>query len=193
LVLVEFGKERGLCVDQRLAGFSGHCLVGFQAAVAANVLHGVAALGEHAADEQAAMAVGGVFLAADQGHAEALHASLKPRNGCLKEGVVAEPAVKDAAFGVVVGRIRWASTQLSAEKEVTYSRFLQRALHKFLVELRDVLRVGRAARIDYDFNAVLAKKGKPDWEVVVGVADGEETAHAQALAEEDSTYAAIRL
>jgi hypothetical protein len=193
LVLVEFGKERGLCADQRLAGFSGYRLVGFQAAVAANVLHGVAALSEDAANEQAAMAVGGVFFAADQGHAEAFHAALKPRNGCLKEGVVAEPAVKDAAFGVVVGRIRWASTQLRAEKEIANPRFLQGALHELLVKLRDVLRVGRAARIDYYFNVMLAQKSKPDREVVVGVADGEEAAHAQALAEEDSTYAAIRL
>jgi len=191
LILVEFGKERGLCADQRLAGFSGHRLVGFQAAIAANVSHDVAALGEHAANEQAAMAVGGVFLAADQGHAEARHAGLKPRNGCLKESVVAEPAVKYAAFGVVVGRIRWASTQLRAEKEIADSRFIQGALHKFLVELRDVLRVGRAARIDYHFNAVLAQKGKPCREVMIGVADGEETAHAQALAEENSTEAGL--
>ena len=67
-------KSAGCVLDQRLAGFGGHRFVGFQAAVAANVEHGVAALGEHAADEQAAMAVGGVFLAANQRHAEALHA-----------------------------------------------------------------------------------------------------------------------
>jgi hypothetical protein len=93
LVLVEFREERGLCADEWLAGFSGHRLVGFQAAVAANVLHGVAALDEYATDEQAAMAVGGVFLAANQRDAEALHAALKPRDGRLEAGVVAQPAV----------------------------------------------------------------------------------------------------
>jgi hypothetical protein len=40
---------------------------------------------------------------------------------------------------------------------------------------------------------VLAKQAEPHLKVVVGVADGEETAHAQALAEEDSTEAALRV
>jgi hypothetical protein len=35
---------------------------------------------------------------------------------------------------------------------------------------------------------MLTQKGKPCREVVVGVADGEETAHAQTLAEEHSTW-----
>jgi len=155
------------------------------------MLHGVATLSEDAANEQAAMAVGGVLLSADQGHAEALHAGLKARDGCLKEGVVAEPAVKDAAFGIVVGRIRWASAQLHAEKKIADPRFLQGTLHELLVELRNVLRIGRAARIDYHLYAMLAQKGKPDREVVVGVADGEETAHAQALEKENSTEAGL--
>jgi hypothetical protein len=191
LIFIQFRKKRGLCADQRLAGFSGNRLVGFQAAVAANVLHGVAALGEHASDEQAAMAVGGVFLAANQGHAEALHAGFKARDGRLKEGVVAEPAVKDSAFGVVVGGIGRASTQFRAKEKVTDSRFLQGTLHELLVELRNVLRVGRTARIDYHINAVPAEEGKPSREIMVGVAECKETAHAQALAEEDSTESGL--
>jgi len=193
LVLVEFGKERGLCVDQRLAGVCGDHIFRFQAAVAANVNHGVAALGEYAANEQAAMAVGGVFLAANQGHAEALHASLKSRNGCLKKSVVAEPAVKDAAFGVVVGGIGRTSAQLRAEKEIADSSFLQKTLHEFLVKLRNILRVWRAARIDYHINAVPAEEGKPHINGVVGVAECKEIAHAQALKEENSTESACRL
>jgi len=141
LVLVEFRKERGLGVDERLAGFSGNRLVGFQAAVAANVEHGVAALSEDAADEQAAMAVCGVFLAAEQGDAEALNAGLKTYDGRLEAGIVAKPAIKDAAFGVVISRIGWAATQLRAEVEIADSRVLQGTLYEFLVELRNVLRV----------------------------------------------------
>jgi hypothetical protein len=193
LVLVEFREECGLNANQRLAGFSCHRLVGFQTAVAANVEHGVAALGENAADEQAAMAVGWVFLAAKQGYTEAFHAGLKAADGRLEAGVVAEPAVKNTAFGIVISGIGGAATQLLAKEEVTDSRLLQRALHEFLVELRDVLRVGRAARIDHHLNPVLADEGEPCFEVVVGVTEGEETAHAQALAEEDSTEAVVRL
>jgi hypothetical protein len=104
LVLVEFREERGLVADQRLAGLGCDRFVRFQPAIAANVDHRVAVLGEYAANEQAAMAVGWVFLSAKQGYAEAFHAGLKPGDGSLKASVVAEPAIKNAAFRVV---IRW--------------------------------------------------------------------------------------
>jgi hypothetical protein len=103
LILVEFREECGLGVDERLACFRGHRLIGFQATVAANVEHGVAALSENAADEQSSMAVGWVFLAAKQGDAEALDAGFKTHDGRLEAGIIAKPAIKDAAFGVVVG------------------------------------------------------------------------------------------
>src|ERR1019366_6562118 len=61
----------------------------------------------------------------------------------------------------------------------------QRALHKFFVELWYVFRVGGAARIDYDLDPMLANQGKPHLDFVVGVAEGEEAAHA--LSTENST------
>jgi len=57
----------------------------------------MAALAEDAADEQAAMAVGGIFLAAEQGHMEALHARFKAGDGGFEAGVLAEAAVEHAA------------------------------------------------------------------------------------------------
>ena len=157
------------------------------------MLHGVAALNEYAANEQAAMAVGGIFLAANQGHAVALHAAFQPRDPRLEAGIVAQTAIEDAALGVVVAGIGRTATQFCAEEEIADSRLLQRALHQLLVELRDVLRVGRASRIDHHFDRVPAEQGKPRRKIVVGVADGEETAHAQALAEENSTEEALRM
>jgi hypothetical protein len=157
LVLVEFREESRLRVDQRFAGFGGNRFVGFQSAVAANMNHDVAALREHAADEQAAMAVSRVLLAANQGHAESLHAGFKPCDPRLEAGVVAQTAIKNAAFGVVVGRIGRPSAEFRPEKEIPDSGFLQRSLHQFLIELRDVLRVGRTARIDHYLNLVLAE------------------------------------
>jgi hypothetical protein len=178
LVLVQFREQRGLRIDEWLAGFSGNRLVGFQAAIAANVKHGVAVLAKDAADEQAAMAVCRVFLAANQCNAEALHAGFKASNGRLEVCIVVEPAIEDAAFGVVVGGIGRPAAQLRAEKEIADSRLFQGTLHEFLVELRDILRVGGAARIDHHFNALLEEKGQPSLDGVVGVTDGEETAHA---------------
>jgi hypothetical protein len=125
LILVKFRKERWLCANQRLACLLGNRLVGFQAAIAANVKHGVASLGQYAANQQAAMAVGRIFLAANQRHAESLHACFKTRDPRLKVGVVSDSAIKHVAFGVVVSGIGWPSAQLSAQKKVAYPRTLQ--------------------------------------------------------------------
>jgi hypothetical protein len=187
LILVEFRKERGLRVDERLAGLGGYRFVGFQAAIAANVKHGVAVFAKYAADEQAAMTVGRIFLATNQGDAESLHAGFKASNGCPEMRIFVQPAIKDVAFGVVVGGIGGASAQFGAEKEIADSRFFQGTLHEFPVELRDIFRVGRATRIDHHFNAMLAEQGKPGLNGVVGVADSIDTAHARTLAKEDST------
>jgi hypothetical protein len=182
LVLVEFSEECWLVRDQRLSGFGGHGFVGVKVAVAPDVEHGVAALNEHAADKQAAVTMGGVFLAAKQGHAKALHAGFKAGDGCPEASVVAEAAIEDAARGVVIGRIGGTATEFSAEKEVANSRFLQGPLDGFLVKLRNVLGVRVAARIHNHLDLVLSNKRKPGFEVVVGVAESEETAHLRALA-----------
>jgi len=138
LVLVQLGKQSRLPAHQGFAGFSSDLGVCFQTAVATNVEHGVAALGEHAADEQAAVTVGGIFLAAEQGHAEALHAGFKPLDRCQKTSVAAQPAVENAAFGVVISRIVRPSAQFFAKIKVADSCLLQGTLYEFLVELRDI-------------------------------------------------------
>jgi len=156
------------------------------------VEHRVTALCENATNEQAAMAVSRVFLPANQSHSKALQAGLKPRNGRLEAGIVAQAAVKDVAFGVVVGWIGRTSTQFRAEEEITNSRFLKRTLHHFLVELWRELRVGRTARIDYNLNPVLPYEGEPRRILMVRMAECEETAHANALAEEHSTVEVLQ-
>jgi hypothetical protein len=139
LVLVEFREECGLGVDERLAGLVGNLFVGFQATVATDVLHGVAVFGEDAADEQAAMAVSGVFLAADQSDAKALHAGFEARDGGLEAGIVAEAAVEHSAFGVVIGGIGGTAAQLLAEEKIADVRLFKGALHQLPVKLRNVL------------------------------------------------------
>jgi hypothetical protein len=47
--------------------------------------------------------------------------------------------------------------------------------------------VGRTARIHHHLNAVLVDEGQPFFDGVVGMTESKETAHAQALAEENST------
>jgi len=123
--------------------------------VAANMNHDVAALREHAADEQAAMAVSRVLLAANQGHAESLHA-VSSRAIPPGSGVVAQTAIKNAAFGVVVGRIGRPSAEFRPRKRYrTPDSSSDRCISSY--RTADVLRVGRTARIDHYLNLVLAE------------------------------------
>ena len=176
-------------VNQRLAGCGCNHFVGLKAPVAADVDHGVTALGKHAPHEQASMAVGGVFLSAQQSHAEALHAGLESRNPGLELAVIAEPPINDTARGVVVSRVRRTSAKLRTKEEIADSSLFEGPLNEFLVELQNILRVGRTAYIHHHFYSVLADQGEPRLNIVVGVAESEETAHAPALAKENSILA----
>jgi hypothetical protein len=181
LVLIEFRKQGGLCIDQRLSGFGGNRFIGFETPIAANVKHGVAALGEYATDEQAAVAVGGVFLSAEKSDAESFHAGFKPCNRSLEAVIVAEAAVENMALGVVIGRVLRAAAQLRTKKKISKPGLLQRTLNKIPVKLRYVFGVGRTARIDHNLDGMPTQEFKPRLNGMVGVADGEETAHAPAL------------
>jgi hypothetical protein len=61
-------------------------------------------------------------------------------------------------------------------------------MHKFLVELRDVFRLGGTASIHYHFNLVLAHQRKPSFDRMVGVAESVKATHLQGIWEKDSTY-----
>lgn len=98
-----------MSINQWLPGVGGNLRVGLHAAVAANMKHCAAMLDENAADQQPPMAMGRVFLAADQRDPEALHACLETRNGGPEPGILAKAAINNVSIGVVVGRIGRAS------------------------------------------------------------------------------------
>jgi hypothetical protein len=147
----------------------------------------VAVLGEDAANEQAAVAVGGVFLATNQGHMESGHTGLKAVNGGLETGVFSKTAIEDTPRGVIIGGIGGSATQVRAEKKISNACFLQGALHEFFVELRDVFRVRGTASVHYHLNTVLADQRKPSFGGMVGVADCVKAAHPQGLLQKNST------
>jgi hypothetical protein len=65
----------------------------------------MAMLGEDAANQEAAVAVSGVFFSANQRNAEALDAGFKPGQGRLERGIRAKPAVEDMARVVVIAGV----------------------------------------------------------------------------------------
>jgi hypothetical protein len=138
LVLVKFREQSGLGPDQGLSGPGGYCFVGFEPAVAANVNHGVAALGQYPPNEQPAMAVGRILLAAHKRDAKALHSGLKASDGCLKAFIVAKPPIDYVTCGIVVGWVGRPSAQFRAQKKIADSHLLQRALQKFAIEMWNI-------------------------------------------------------
>jgi hypothetical protein len=179
LVLGEFSKERGLSADQRLAGFGSNGFVGVQAAIAANVQHGMASLGEYTPNQQAAMAMGRVLFAAKQGDAIALDAGLKAGERFLEARFLAEMAIENVTSGVVALRVCRSAAEFRTQVEITEARLFQRALKMFPVILRRKFRIGRGAKIDHDLNLMLAQKVKPDIKVMLGVAESEKATHAR--------------
>jgi hypothetical protein len=74
------------------------------------VNHIVAALGKNAANQQTAVAVGRVFLAANQCHTESGHTRLKTGDGSLETGVISKTAIEHASRGVVIRGIGGTAT-----------------------------------------------------------------------------------
>jgi hypothetical protein len=107
LILVQFGKERGLLESQRLIRRRSSSDSVSMMPVGADVEQFVVALDEDAANEQAAMAVGGVFFAAHQGHAKLRHAALQALNAVLKSRIAGALAVENPALGVVIIVAAW--------------------------------------------------------------------------------------
>jgi hypothetical protein len=87
-------------------------------AVGANMEQSVAAFGEDAADEQAAMAMGWVFFAAHEGDSKLRHSTLQALDGSQKGGICGSFAIENATGGVIEGVAFGTAAQFLAKKEI---------------------------------------------------------------------------
>jgi hypothetical protein len=118
LVLVEFGEQGGLAGCQGLPGFQRDLEFRVEVAVGPNMQELMASLDQHAADEQAAMAMSGVFFAAQKRDTKLSHPAFQSLNAGQENGSGGSFAVQDATALVVEGVAFWAAAKLFAEKEV---------------------------------------------------------------------------
>lgn len=82
--------------------------------------HADAPLGQHAADQQTAMALGGVLFAAEDCEARGRRVADKPVQSGLESLAAGDPVVEDVALAVVELRAVGPAAQRVAEKVVSY-------------------------------------------------------------------------
>jgi len=181
LVLIQFGKQGRLRGNQSFPGSLRDLQLRLEAAVRADMQQFVAALDQNAANQQAAMAVRRVFLAAHQGHSELRHTAFQPFNAALEERIARALTVEDATARVVVIVSAWASAEFFAEEEVFDAASREIPSQSSLIELRRKLRVRRRPRIDDDLNAVAGQQSGKRLEAMRGMADGVDGAHRRLL------------
>jgi hypothetical protein len=94
--------------------FAGEIGFGLEAAVAADVVYVDAALDEDAGDEEAAVAMGGIFFCAEKGDAKFLHAGFEAGEAVEEEFGFGDAVVEYVAFGVVVSVAFGAAAEFAA-------------------------------------------------------------------------------
>jgi hypothetical protein len=108
-----------------LADFAGEVGFGLEATVTADVVHGNTVSEENAGDEQAAMAVRGIFFGAEERHAKFADAGFETRQTLLEEIGIGDAIVEDVAFGIVVFVAIRAATEFAAKIKILETGFDQ--------------------------------------------------------------------
>ena len=152
--------------------FAGEIGFGLEAAVAADMVDVDAAVDEDASDEEAAVAMGGIFFGAEQGDAEFLHAGFEASEALEEEFGFGDAVVEYVAFGVVEFGAFGASAEFAAQVEVLEAVGGEGLFQWGLIEVGGVVGVGLGARVYDDFDLVGFEELEEVVGGVVGVADG---------------------
>ncbi len=138
--------------------FLGQLPLGLQPAVAADVHHLVAALGEHPADQQPPVTTRGVLLAAENHHPPILGQRQQPRQRLLEWIGLGQLAVEHVAADIVELAPLGPAPQCVAEKAVGEPLGVKMIGQHFLVELVGITRIGARADVDHQVDAVPAEQ-----------------------------------
>jgi len=142
----------------RLRG--GQFRLGLQAAIPPDVMDRDAALAEHAADEQAAMATGGVFLGA-QSRYDVLPQALFQTGQALPEpGGLDYLVVQDMTRGIIICVAARPAAEFAAEVDVLESRGAQSLQQWFAIELCGVLGIRAGAHIGDHSNGMVPQQAQ---------------------------------
>jgi hypothetical protein len=136
-----------------------------------------AAVDQDPSNEKAAVAVGGIFFATEQGDAKLIGAAFKTVDAAEELGAFGDLSVEGPAIPVVEGLVPRATADDIAKIEIACSRLSDRIAESFAVEVRDPLGIGVGAGVDEDFNAIRGEKFEEVVRWVRRVTDGVKTSH----------------
>jgi hypothetical protein len=126
---------------------------------------------QNLADEQAAMALLRLALAAKKRDAMLPTTAQQTLNGHPERGLLGHAVIASAAMLVVICFSRWPTAELLSEEEVAHASFAESHIQLLAVELRRDARVWVRAHVHHDFDALGAQElGKP-LECVVRMSD----------------------
>lgn len=128
---------------------------------------------EHAADQAPAVALGRIFLPAEQGHPARPHLTHEPLDALLEAARGGHPIVKHATAGVIELVAFRAAPHRVAKVQVPDPRRPQKLLQRLFVELRGVGGVRARADIRHHLDAVEPEEVEKRLRRVVGMPDGE--------------------
>ncbi len=154
----------------------GELFLALDSAVATDVHNAHAMPLRHPADQQPAVAVGRILLAAEDRHAGLPGLVEQLLDRLAEVGGFGHSAVEHVPGGVVAGRIVDAPSQPIAEKAIFDIPITQRRPDRFSIELRGVTRIGTRADVGQHLDPMLRQQVEKHLERVIGVPDRPEHA-----------------
>ena len=131
-----------------------------------------AAVDEDAGDQKGAVAVGRIFLGAEDGDAELLHAGFWAGDALEEEFGFGDAVIEYVAFSVVVLVAFGAAAEFAAEVELLEAVGSERLFQGGLIEVRGVVGIGLRAGVDDYFDLVGFEELEEVFDGMVGLADG---------------------
>ena len=129
---------------------------------------------KHVAQEQTAVARGGIFLAAHDGDAMLRRARFETLNALDEQRRFREPLVDYVAVRVIERGLGRLASEFTAQEKISNARRGERLAERLLVEVRRILRVRPRADVDEYVNPVLFQKRQENVHAVIRVSDRED-------------------
>jgi hypothetical protein len=129
-------------------------------------------VGQNLANEQSAVAMTRISLAADQCDPVAMSTVNEALDGGPKRLLLGHRSVQRMSFGVVVLLVRWATPELCSEEQVADAALSYRGLELVAVEVRREPRVRKGSHIDEELDSLAQNELRKVIELMIRMAYG---------------------
>jgi len=145
--------------------------LGLRAAIAAEMDDAHAAILQHPADQQPAVAVGRVFLAAKDRRAGLRKPFQQPLDSLPETGRFGKGAVQNPPLAVIESRILGSPAQQVAEVQIPNSPVLKRWMDRLAIELRGISRIGTRSNVDQHVDPMPCQEVEKRLQRMIGMSD----------------------